>query len=84
MLVDAWVEATLVLLSCVEVDATKVAASAVVLVATAEEIVLEAAADETPGALQRVPRRRCVGAARTDARAKARTMSRVLKVYMVA
>ena len=74
-------EAAFVLLSCVGVDAMAVLAWAV---ATVDEVVLAARADETPGALQRVPLRRCVGAARTEARAKARMMRRVLKAYMVA
>ena len=80
VLVGACVEETFVLLSCVGVEAMAVFAWAV---ATVEEIVLAARADETPGALQRVPLRRCVGAARTEARAKARMKSRVLKAYMV-
>ena len=67
-----------------EVDVEAVAASAAVLIATADETALVATEDEAAGALQRVPLRWWTGAARTETRAKARRMSRVLKANMVA
>ena len=81
VLVDEGVEATSVLPGCVEDEATAVLVSAAVLVASADDT---AAADETEAALQRPLRRRWVGAAKAEAREKARMISRVLKAYMVA
>ena len=80
VLLDAGVEDAFALVRCVEVDTTAVLETADETAAVPK--VLVATEAETLGALQ-VLRRRCVGAAETETRAKARTARRVLKACMM-
>ena len=79
VLLDAGVEDAFALVRCVEVDTTAVLETAETAAVPEVPVTTEA---ETLGALQ-VLRRRWVGAAETETRAKARTARRVLKACMM-